>query len=36
VRRNKTDRADAAALLEADRNAEILPVPVKSEEQQAL
>ena len=36
VRRNKTDRADAAALLEADRNSEILPVPVKSEEQQAL
>ncbi|CAK0757161.1 transposase [Gammaproteobacteria bacterium] len=36
VRRNKTDRADAAALLEADRNDQILPVPVKSEEQQAL
>ena len=36
VRRNKTDRADAAALLEADRCSEILPVPVKSEEQQGL
>jgi transposase len=36
VRRNKTDRADAAALLEADRCGDILPVPVKSEDQQAL
>ena len=31
VRRNKTDRADAAALLEADRCGDILPVPVKTE-----
>ena len=30
VRRNKTDRADAKALLEAARNEEIHPVPVKS------
>jgi transposase len=36
VRRNKTDRADAAALLEADRCGDILPVPVKTEAQQAL
>lgn len=36
VRRNKTDSADADALLEAARNPELLPVPVKSEEQQAL
>lgn len=33
---NKTDRADARALLEAHRNEEIQPVPVKSVEQQAL
>ena len=33
---NKTDRADAKALLEADRNEEILPVPIKSVDQQAL
>lgn len=33
---NKTDRADARALLEAHRNEEIQPVPVKSLEQQAL
>ena len=33
---NKTDRADAKALLEASRNAEICPVPVKSVEQQAV
>ena len=33
---NKTDRADTKALLEADRNEEILPVPVKSEDQQCL
>lgn len=36
VRRNKTDRCDAKALLEAYRNEEILPVPVKSEAQQTL
>lgn len=35
-RRNKTDRADAAALIEAARCAEILDVPVKSEHQQAI
>jgi transposase len=33
---NKTDRADAKALLEAARNADIDPVPVKSLEQQAI
>ncbi|MGH8252283.1 MAG: IS110 family transposase [Steroidobacteraceae bacterium] len=36
VRRNKTDRADAAALLEAAKAPDILPVQVKSVEQQAL
>jgi Transposase len=36
VRRNKTDRTDARALLEAHRNEEIHPVPVKSVDQQAL
>ena len=36
VRRNKTDRADAAALLEASRASDIIPVHVKSVEQQAL
>jgi transposase len=36
VRRDKTDRADAKGLLEAYRNEEIRPVPVKSTEQQAL
>ena len=36
VRRNKTDRADAKALLEAARNEEIHPVPVKSVSQQAV
>ena len=36
VRRNKTDRADAKALLEAARNEEIRPVPVKSVSQQAV
>ena len=36
VRRNKTDRTDARALLEAARNEEIHPVPVKSETQQAV
>lgn len=35
-RRNKTDRADTAALLEAERCGEILPVAVKSEYQQAI
>jgi transposase len=33
---NKTDRADAKALLEAARNQAITPVPVKSVEQQAV
>ena len=36
VQRNKTDRADANALLEAFRNDDIHPVPVKSVDQQAL
>lgn len=36
VRGNKTDRGDCAAILEAARNPEIRPVPVKSTEQQAL
>ena len=36
VKRNKTDAADAAALLEAARCEEIVPVRVKSVEQQAL
>ena len=36
VKRNKTDVADACALLEAARCAEITPVRVKSIEQQAL
>lgn len=36
VRGNKTDRADAKGLLEAHRNEEIHPVPVKSVSQQAL
>jgi transposase len=35
-RRNKTDRADCEAILEADRCAGIHPVVVKSEDQQAL
>lgn len=35
-RRNKTDRVDCEALLEADRCAGIHPVAVKSEDQQAL
>lgn len=34
VRRNKTDRADAAGLLEATRCGDIRPVPVKTPEQQ--
>jgi transposase len=36
VRRSKTDRADATALLEAFRNQEIHPVPVKTVSQQAI
>ena len=36
VRRNKTDRADAEAILEAIRSGEIPRVPVKRVEQQAL
>jgi transposase len=36
VKRNKTDAADAAALLEAARCADLHPVRVKSVEQQAL
>jgi transposase len=36
VRRNKTDRADATALLEAARASDIHPVAVKSVEQQAI
>lgn len=36
VQRNKTDRTDAAALLEAHRNEQIHAVPVKSESQQAI
>ncbi len=36
VKRNKTDAADAGALIEAARCGEIRPVPVKSIEQQAI
>ena len=36
VKRNKTDAADAEALLEAARCAEIVPVRVKSVDEQAL
>lgn len=36
VRRDKTDRSDAKGLLEAHRNEEIHPVPVKSVAQQTL
>lgn len=36
VRRNKTDRTDTKGLLEAHRNEDIHPVPIKSVEQQAL
>lgn len=36
VKRNKTDATDACALLEAARCADIVPVKVKSIEQQAL
>ena len=35
-RRNKTDRADCMAMLEADRNPEILSVPVKGVDAQAI
>jgi len=35
-RHKKTDRTDAKALLEADRNEEIEPVPVKTVEQQGV
>ncbi len=36
VRRNKTDRTDTKALLEAGRNEEIHPVPIKTVEHQAI
>jgi transposase len=36
VPRNKTDRTDTQGLLEAFRNDEVRPVPVKSETHQAL
>ncbi len=36
VQRNKTDRADVKGLLEADRNNDIHPVPVKTVAQQQL
>jgi transposase len=36
VRRNKTDAADAAALIEASRSGEIKPVAIKSIDQQVL
>jgi transposase len=36
VRRNKTDAADAAALIEAARCADIHPVPIKTVDQQAI
>ena len=36
VTRNKTDRTDAKALLEAYRNKDIKPVPVKSVDQQSI
>jgi transposase len=36
VSRNKTDRADTKGLLEANRNDDIRPVPVKSIDQQGL
>lgn len=36
VRRNKTDRADAKGMLEAYRNEQIRPVPIKSVQQQTL
>jgi transposase len=36
VRRNKTEAADAGALLRANRDPELLPIPTKHPEQQAL
>jgi transposase len=36
VRRNKTDRTDAKGILEASRNEDIRPVPVKTVAQQVL
>jgi transposase len=36
VTRNKTDRADAKGILEAARNSDVRPVPVKSVDQQSL
>lgn len=36
VRRNKTDRTDTKGLLEAHRNEDIHPVPIKSVDQQVL
>ena len=36
VRRNKTDAADAAALIEASRCADIRPVPIKTVDQQQI
>lgn len=36
VRRNKTDRSDAAGLLEADRCGDIWPVPIKSPDVQGV
>lgn len=36
VRRNKTDRRDAVALVEAYRHGQIRPVPIKTPEQQLL
>ena len=36
MRRNKTDSADAAALIEASHCSDTHPAPVKSVEQQAL
>ena len=36
IRRNKTDRTDAKGILEASRNEDIRPVPVKTVDQQVL
>lgn len=36
VRRNKTDAADAAALVEASRRSDLRPVPIKTVDQQQL
>ena len=36
MQRNKTDRADVKGMLEAGRNSNIMPVPVKTESQQQL